>query len=76
MRKWLSRFSVTLLVLGALLFYEVYKYQTSNEKLPTWQALLMIVGGAACISLAMQGIRFRHEAMRRDINPSDKDNGN
>lgn len=76
MRKWLGRFSFTLLILGAFLFYQVYQFQTSGEKLPAWQTLLMVIGGAAFISLGMQGIRFRHEAMRRDINPSDKENGN
>ena len=76
MRKWLSRFSFTFLIIGIYLFYLVYTFQTSSEKLPAWQALLIVIGGAASISLGAQGIRFRHDAMRQNLNSSDKDNGN
>jgi len=68
MRKWLGRFSYSLLIIGGVMFYQVYKWQTSvDQKIPGWQALLIVIGGVACIALGMQGIRYRHEQIRADI---------
>lgn len=61
MRKWIARFSYTLLIVGGLLFYQVYKFQTSDAKIPGWQTLLILIGGAVAIALGAQGIRIRHE---------------
>lgn len=65
MRKWIARFSFTLLVVGGLLFYEAYTMQTSEPRAPMWQVLLVVVGGALATAMAAQGIRMRHEDMRR-----------
>lgn len=64
MRKWIARFSYTLLIIGGFLFYQVYKFQTSSEKLPGWQALLILVGGALAVAMGSQGIRDRHRLLK------------
>lgn len=66
MRKWLARFSFTLLILGGLLFYEAYLMQTAEPRAPMWQIIVVLIGGAAFISLGASGIRYRHEIIRRD----------
>jgi hypothetical protein len=65
MLQWLSRFSFTLLILGALLFYQAYLGTSGRaERLATWQVALLIIGGAFSISLGLRGIKERH---RRNI---------
>lgn len=66
MRKWLSRFSFTLLILGGLLFYQAYLMQTGQPPAPSWQILILVIGGAAMISLGASGIRYRHAMIHRD----------
>lgn len=63
MRKWIARFSYTLLIVGAWLLYEAYQMQAARA--PLWQVLLLTVGGALGIAMAAVGIRHRHEVMRR-----------
>jgi hypothetical protein len=72
MRRWLGRLSYSLLIIGGVLFYQVYKWQTStDQRIPGWEATIIVIGGCACIALGAQGIRFRHEQMRQDF---DRDN--
>ena len=66
MRKWLGRLAYSLVIIGGVLFYQVYRWQTSSERIPGWQATVIVIGGAACIALGMQGIRYRNQALRRD----------
>lgn len=66
MRKWIARFSFTFMVLGGLLFYQAYEMQQLSPPPPTWQLLLIVAGGALAIAMGAQGIRIRHEQMRRD----------
>jgi hypothetical protein len=67
MLKWLSRFSFTLIVAGALLFYRVYQAQQKpmEHGLETWQIWLMLFAGAFCVALGAQGIRARHQRFMR-----------
>lgn len=66
MRKWIARFSYTLVIIGGLLFYQVYKFQTSGADTPGWQTAVIVIGAALAVALGIQGIRMRHEMMRRD----------
>ncbi len=64
MRVWLARFSYSLLIIGGFLLYQVYKFQTSEEKLPAWQTIMIGIGGMLAIFLGSQGIRERHRRLR------------
>lgn len=60
MLKYLSRFSFSLIALGAVLFYCLHQWQLGKMPLEPWQIPLLLVGGALCISLGALGIRSRH----------------
>ena len=64
MMKWVARFSITLLIIGGLLFYEVYE-QSETPGTPVWQYAIMLIGGTLAISLGARGIRERHR--RKDM---------
>ena len=60
MRKLLSRFSFTFILVGGLLMYYVYTSQTQGPRLPEWQAMVIVVGGALSIAMGARGLRERH----------------
>ena len=62
--KWVARFSFTLLIIGGLLFYEVFKL-SETPGTPVWQYAIMLIGGTLAISLSARGIRERHR--RKDL---------
>lgn len=64
MRKWIARFSFSLLIIGGVLIYEAFELQKSGT--PAWQLLLITIGGALAIAMGASGIRYRHEMMRRN----------
>lgn len=64
MRKWISRFSFTFLIVGGVLLYEAYQLQAETPRPPDWQLLVIVVGGALSIALGAQGIRMRNQDLR------------
>jgi len=66
MKKWLARFSYTLLILGGLLFYQIFTMYNAVERPPVWQVVIMLLGGMALISMGASGIRYRHDIYVKD----------
>ncbi len=66
MRKWIARFSFTLLIVGGLLFYQAYELQGSEPRPPAWQLIVIVASGALAVAMGARGIRMRHEQMRDD----------
>ena len=64
MMKWVARFSFTFLIIGGLLFYQVYEL-SAMPGTPVWKYAVMLIGGILAISLGAQGIRERHR--RKDL---------
>lgn len=60
MMKWVARFSFTFLIIGGILFYEVYKL-SDVPGTPVWQYAVLLIGGTMAISLGARGIRERHK---------------
>ena len=59
--RWLSRFSFSLLAIGAVLFYQAYLGAGGRgEPLPQWKIVLLLAGGVCAVSLGLRGIRERH----------------
>ena len=58
--KWVARFSFTFLIVGGLLFYEVFKL-SETPGVPVWKYALLLIGGTMAISLGARGIRERHK---------------
>ena len=59
MMKWVARFSFTFLILGGLLFYQVYEL-SATPGTPGWKYAILLIGGTMAISLGARGIRERH----------------
>lgn len=64
MMNWVARFSFTLLIIGGLLFYQVYEL-SAMPGTPVWKYAILLIGGTLAISLGAQGIRERHR--RKDL---------
>jgi FtsH-binding integral membrane protein len=65
MRRVLSWFAFSLLVIGGVLAYEVYRVTSDPERfMPQWQLFLLIAGAIACLLLGMIGLAERHRRRR------------
>lgn len=60
MTKWLARLSYPFIIVGGVLLYYVYKSQTEGPRLPAWQAVVIVAGGALAMAMGARGIRERH----------------
>ena len=58
MRKWLARFSFSLMALAFVLFYQ--GYQLDKQVGPTFRVAAYYVGGALCLAAGLAGARDRH----------------
>ncbi len=63
--KWVARFSFTFLIIGGLLFYQVYEL-SAKPGTPVWQYALLLIGGTMAISLGARGVRERHKPRPRE----------
>ncbi len=66
MRKWIARFSYSLLIVGGVLLYEAYELQNPPSRTPMWEVIVVAIGGVLAIALGARGVRIRHQDMRSD----------
>ncbi len=63
-RRWLARFSYSLVLIGAVLFWEAFK---QDSTLTSVRKNLAVAGGAICLGIGLAGVRQRHIMLRQSI---------
>ncbi|MCC6238826.1 MAG: hypothetical protein IT448_00785 [Phycisphaerales bacterium] len=58
--RWLSRLCYSFFVIAAVLAYEIYRVNSGQKVILSWQYTLMCIGAVMALGLGIVGIRARH----------------
>ena len=60
MQKWLARLSFSLLIIAAVLVWEIYKMTQTGAEDHRVRFVIYCIAAGACAALGMAGVRARH----------------